>query len=115
MATTHDYAGCRIAVCGLCDAYGDGYSDGKTKAFDEIRALPDAGHAKDCGCRPCNAVRDSVRAMVGLNQGGLSPKYAAAARRLTQTAEPAHLRDCAGPGCDASCTCWCHAVEAESI
>ena len=73
MATTHDYAGCRIAVCGLCDAYGDGYSDGKTKAFDEIRALPDAGHAKDCGCRPCNAVRDSVRAMVGLNQGGAVP------------------------------------------
>ena len=115
MATTHDYAGCRIQVCGLCDAYSDGYSHGKDKAFFEIRAVPDAGHAQDCGCRPCNAVRDSVRAMVGLDQGALQGKYAAAARRLTQTAEPAHLRDCAGPGCGASCTCWCHAVEAESI
>ena len=22
-----------------------------------------------------------------------------------------HLEDCAGPGCGASCTCWCHAGE----
>ena len=93
MATTHDYAGCRIAVCGLCDAYGDGYSDGKTKAFDEIRAVAASGHTQDCGCRPCSAVRDSVRAVIGLDQSGLRGKYAAAARRLTQTAKPAHLQD----------------------
>ena len=88
MATTHNYAGCQVAVCQQCDSYADGYTAGKDKAFSEIRAVPSSGHRQDCGCRPCNAVRASVRAMVGLDHGGLRGKYAAAARRLTQPAEP---------------------------
>ena len=87
MPTVHNYAACQVEVCVQCDSFSDGYTAGKDKAFSEIRAVPASGHTQDCGCRPCNAVRDSVRAMVGLD-GGLRGKYAAAARRLTQPAEP---------------------------
>ena len=58
MTTGHDYAGCGRAACRLCDAFGDGWSQGKTKMRDEIVAAA-AGrrHAPDCGCVPCAAVR----------------------------------------------------------
>ena len=36
MATTHNYAGCQVAVCQKCDSYADGYTAGKDKAFSEI-------------------------------------------------------------------------------
>ena len=60
MVAVHDYAGCPADPCRLCDAYADGYTAGKTKAFDEIRAVPTSGHAADCGCRPCRAFRDTA-------------------------------------------------------
>ena len=76
MATTHDYAGCQVAVCQQCDSYADGYTAGKAKAFSEIRAVPSSDHRQDCGCRPCGSVREAIRAMVGLDHRGLTPKYA---------------------------------------
>ena len=33
---THDPATCSRSYCPECDAYGDGYSAGKTKAFSEV-------------------------------------------------------------------------------
>ena len=33
---SHDPAGCPRSYCPECDAYGDGYSAGKTKAFSEV-------------------------------------------------------------------------------
>ena len=54
----HNYAGCAVEPCGTCAAYGDGYSDGKDKAYFEIDvALDEANHAAGCGCRPCATVR----------------------------------------------------------
>ena len=87
MVAVHDYASCPGDPCRLCDAYADGWTQGKAKAFAEIRAVPSSGHTQDCGCRPCSSVRDAVRDVVGLGRG-LRGKYAAAARRLTQPAEP---------------------------
>ena len=106
MSTVHDYAGCQVEVCVQCDSYA------------EIRSVPASGHSQACQCRPCSAVRDSIRAVVGLDQGGLRPKWAKmldkSRRQHQQAQRPAeaqHLRDCAGPGCGATCTCWCHAQE----
>ena len=76
MPTVHDYAACSIEICLACDSFSDGWTAGKAKAYAEIRAVPASGHSSDCGCQPCSAVRDSIRAMIGLDQGGLTPKYA---------------------------------------
>ena len=58
----HDYAGCGRAACRLCDAFGDGWSQGKVKAVSEIvAAAADRRHAADCGCVPCAAVREVLR------------------------------------------------------
>ena len=35
---SHDPAGCPRSYCPECDAYGDGYSAGKTKALSEVSA-----------------------------------------------------------------------------
>ena len=118
MSTVHDYAGCQVEVCVQCDSYADRYSAGKTKAYAEIRSVPASGHSQAYQCRPCSAVRDSIRAVVGLDQGGLRPKWAKMLDKIRRQhqqaqrpAEAQHLRDCAGPGCGATCTCWCHAQE----
>ena len=59
----HDYAGCEIPACGLCDAFGDAWAQGKTKMRDEIvAAAAERRHAADCGCVPCAAVREVLRA-----------------------------------------------------
>ena len=34
---THDYAACQDPICALCEAYGDGYTAGKEKAYFEVR------------------------------------------------------------------------------
>ena len=39
------------------DAYGQGYVDGKAKAYFELRHHVGAGHAASCGCEPCITVR----------------------------------------------------------
>ena len=59
----HDPAGCQRPICPECDAYGAGYSAGKSKAHFEVRNLDhdlDAG----CGCEPCKTAR-IVRARRG--------------------------------------------------
>ena len=59
----HDYAGCGRAACRLCDAFGDGWAQGKAKMRDEIvAAAAERRHAADCGCVPCAAVREVLRA-----------------------------------------------------
>ena len=55
--TTHDYAGCQLEACALCDAYGDGYTHGKDNARFEVYTIIDAPHAPDCGCEPCRVIR----------------------------------------------------------
>ena len=55
----HDYPGCELPACGLCDAFGDGWAQGKAKMRDEIvTAAAERRHAPDCGCVPCAAVRE---------------------------------------------------------
>ena len=57
---THDYAGCQAPVCALCDAYGDGYSAGKEKAYFDVRNWHPRQHAPSCGCNPCMAARSVI-------------------------------------------------------
>ena len=62
----HDYAGCGRAACRLCDAFGDGWSQGKVKMRGEIvAAAAERRHAADCGCVPCAAVREVLRQRAG--------------------------------------------------
>ena len=56
----HDPAGCDLPVCQLCDAYGDGYSVGKRRAFEDVRAVLDGHHGPGCGCEPCRLIRRSA-------------------------------------------------------
>ena len=53
----HNYAACQDPACALCDAYGDGYSAGKEKAYFEVRNWHPKQHAPSCGCNPCMAAR----------------------------------------------------------
>ena len=62
---SHDPAGCPRSYCPECDAYGDGYIAGKTKAFSEVSAaVLHGGHAPDCGCQPCRVVAAVVMAVL---------------------------------------------------
>ena len=78
--------------------YGAGYTHGKDKAHFEVR-MWDGSHSRDCGCEPCETVRAVIAAVAA--QASLLP-------RSYRTRDHHHLQDCAGPGCGASCLCWCH-------
>ena len=96
MTSPHEPADCELAVCDRCDSYGDGYSAGKDAAYFAISTWELGAHASDCGCRPCLAVRQAVsKVLQAAGEPVLLPDR--------------HLEDCAGPGCGASCGCWCHA------
>ena len=98
-AMTHDVAGCALLACELCDAYGSGWAAGKDKLAFEVEAVKDNPHGAGCGCRPCAL----VRVVLGV---------ATVPGPLSGAARPAvHLSDCAGPGCGATCGCWCHVHE----
>ena len=58
--TTHDYAACQDLSCVRCDAYGDGYTAGKEKAFFEVRTWHPKEHAPTCGCNPCITARSVI-------------------------------------------------------
>ena len=102
--SAHDTAGCSAPSCPLCEAYGDGYAVGKAKAHNETRAQAlDDTHGEGCGCQPCRTVRivtRSIRRSV-LEELNSEPVL------LPEQ----HLRDCQGPGCGATCRCWCHRNE----
>ena len=57
---THDYAACQDPICPLCEAYGDGYTAGKEKAYFEVRTWHPKEHAPSCGCNPCMAARSVI-------------------------------------------------------
>ena len=40
-----------------CPCYGEGYAQGKDKAYFEIEVHDMTLHARGCGCEPCKAVR----------------------------------------------------------
>ena len=54
---SHNYAACQDPICPLCEAYGDGYTAGKEKAYFEVRTWHPKEHAPSCGCNPCMAAR----------------------------------------------------------
>ena len=54
----HEYAGCQDELCQRCEGYGDGYTDGKSKAFFEVATVE--GHWTTCGCNPCGPTRARV-------------------------------------------------------
>ena len=63
--STHDYAVCQAPICALCDAYGDGYTAGKEKAYFEVRNWHPKEHAPSCGCNPCMAARSVMSKVTG--------------------------------------------------
>ena len=60
----HNYAGCHDPICALCEAYGDGYTAGKEKAYFEVRTWHPKEHAPSCGCNPCMAARSVIEKIV---------------------------------------------------
>ena len=84
MPTNHNYAACAIEICVQCDSFSDGWTAGKSAAFQEIAAMPSSGHSPQCGCRPCAVVRAVVRQMLGVDTAGvagLNPRWAQLLRR----------------------------------
>ena len=53
-------AACQDPICPLCEAYGDGYTAGKEKAYFEVRTWHPKEHAPSCGCNPCMAARSVI-------------------------------------------------------
>ena len=51
-----------------CPCYGEGYADGKDKAFFEIEVWERGRHFKDCGCRPCIAARQILAQFIGSSE-----------------------------------------------
>ena len=91
----HDPAGCDDPLCQRCDDYGGGYAHGKAAAHAEVRHWEPGAHAASCGCERCL----TGRAVLHAGQK---------AAREPVTLPAVHQQDCAGPGCGASCRCWCH-------
>lgn len=91
----HDYAGCQVAPCPLCEAYGDGYAAGKAKAFEEVRARAQAWqsapHADDCGCEPCISVRTVISFLEAHREGVQARSGPCGACGCAST------RECGGP------------------
>ena len=58
-------------LAGYRDGKAQGYDDGKAKAFGEVELIMGAGHARDCGCRPCGVAWAVWRAMVERQQAGV--------------------------------------------
>ena len=97
-SSPHDPADCELATCDRCDSYGDGYAAGKDAAYFAISTWELGAHALDCGCRPCETIRQAVsKVLQAAGEPVLLPDR--------------HIEDCAGSGCGASCGCWCHAVD----
>ena len=61
---SHNYAACQDPICPLCEAYGDGYTVGKEKAYFEVRSWHPKEHAPSCGCNPCMAARSVIEKIV---------------------------------------------------
>ena len=40
-----------------CGCYVEGYVQGKDKAHFEVRNILQANHAAECGCEPCQTLR----------------------------------------------------------
>ena len=99
--SAHEPALCALPACPECDAYGLGYTHGKAKLADEVRwTLRDKrGHAAGCGCAPCVLIADVLEAALAVS-----------VRPAVLDAD-GHTRDCAGPGCGATCGCPCHVGE----
>ena len=66
---THDYAACQDPICPLCEAYGDGYTAGKEKAYFEVRTWHPKEHAPSCGCNPCMAARSVISKIADADSG----------------------------------------------
>ena len=133
---SHDKARCQILFCPLClkpkvaasqgreeeaqaergDGMSHDYADMPVPALRSVpglwsRATPPASrrptmrsglwelgaHEPDCGCNPCLSALAVVQEFVSANSKPM-------------TLPDRHLEDCAGPGCGASCACWCHAA-----
>ena len=55
---SHNYSGCQYEVCALCDAYGDGYSNGKDKSlFECALAVIHWQSNPGCRCSACSALK----------------------------------------------------------
>ena len=57
MTQLSHYDTCTDPLCVRCDAYGDGYSRGKDKAFFEVQRWIPGQHSALCGCEPCLTVK----------------------------------------------------------
>lgn len=58
LGSVHNYAACNLPVCELCDAYADGYSDGKRNGvFDSAIAVAHFEESARCECAPCVQLR----------------------------------------------------------
>ena len=91
--TMPDASSALRSVPGLCARA----TPGKQKAHDEVRMWQLGAHEPDCGCNPCLSALAVVLEFVSANSKPM-------------TLPDRHLEDCAGPGCGASCACWCHAA-----
>ena len=75
MTAPHEPATCpAYETCPTCAAWESGYTAGKAKLVDEVKARLDTIHIAGCGCKPCALVR--------------AVKEAAGSRALW---EPAHV------------------------
>ena len=70
----HDYANCQDSACELCDAHGDGYSEGKDKAlFEAAIATCHMTTTPECRCSPCVGLRYAIHSMSEGTPGPAAP------------------------------------------
>ena len=59
--SSHDYTSCQDSACGLCAAYGDGYSVDKAKGlFAAAIAACHMSTTPECRCSPCVGLRYAI-------------------------------------------------------
>ena len=73
----HDYYFCHLSDCQRCADYADGYTD---SALD-VREWELGEHSPDCGCTPCETVREVIRSFVGMLRSSHGPQDTGRRRR----------------------------------
>ena len=72
---SHNYSGCQLPACELCDAYNEGYAAGKDKAHAELRAGDYLSHPDEDGCAPCLTFKHILAQMRSVTIGRVLNAY----------------------------------------
>ena len=93
-----DNLGRPYAAAAASESYGQGYDQGKDKAYFELQVHRPGEHLAGCGCRPCLAVRDLAEKLLYQWAYAVALEQAAQDEDIARAAVAAATLNTAQPG-----------------